>query len=92
MEQLNDKNTDCWLARVNKIEKVLKISKNIFYNKSSGKKLLNSIKGNFDRYFLDKINEIKITGSDLSDHNKLRTYNTLKSSFTREPYVDLVTK
>ena len=24
------------------------------------------------------------------DHNKLRTYRTLKSSFTREPYIDLV--
>ena len=90
MKQLNDRNIDCWLARVIKVEKVLKISKNIFYNKSSGKKFLNILKGKFDRYFLDKINEIKITGSDLKDHNKLRTYKTLKSSFTREPYVDLV--
>ena len=28
--------------------------------------------------------------NDQSDHNKLRTYRTFKSSFTREPYIDLV--
>ena len=28
--------------------------------------------------------------SDTSDHNKLRTYRLYKSSFTREPYIDLV--
>ena len=28
--------------------------------------------------------------SDTADHNKLRTYRTYKSSFTREPYIDLV--
>ena len=30
------------------------------------------------------------TNQDPSDHNKLRTYKTYKSSFTREPYIDLV--
>ena len=35
-------------------------------------------------------NEIKTTGSDSTDHNKLRTYKLLKSSFTSEPYITLV--
>jgi hypothetical protein len=30
------------------------------------------------------------TNQDPADHNKLRTYKTYKSSFTREPYIDLV--
>ena len=90
MEQLNSKNADCWLRKVIDIEKLLKIPSNIFYNKTSGKKILKLIKSKFDSYYLDKINEIKLSSSDSHDHNKLRTYKSLKSSFTREPYVDLV--
>ena len=40
--------------------------------------------------FLDKINETKLSDLDQLDHNKLRTYRTYKSSFTREPYIDLI--
>ena len=90
MEQLNDKNADCWLRRVNHIEKLLNVPNNIFYNKSSGKKILKFIKSKFDSYYLNEINKIKPSSSDLHDHNKLRTYKSLKSSFTREPYLDLV--
>ena len=63
---------------------------NIFYNKSSGKRLLTTIKSKFDVHFLGKIREVKQSSSDTHDHNKLRTYRTLKSSFTREPYVYLI--
>ena len=90
MENLKSKNCDSWLTRVDKIEKLLNIPQNIFYNKVSGKKLLVILKSKFDSIFLAKINEVKISSSDQLDHNKLRTYNTLKSSFTREPYIDLV--
>ena len=37
-----------------------------------------------------KIKEIKIKGNDMTNHNKLRTYQKFKSSFTREPYLNLV--
>ena len=42
----------------------------------------------FDRFWLDEINAVKI----VNDHNsnKLHFYSTLKSSFSREPYFDLV--
>ena len=48
------------------------------------------VKSKFDVHFLDKINEVKFSNLDTNDHNKLRTYKTLKSSFTREPYIDLI--
>ena len=47
-------------------------------------------KDKFDRYWLDCVNVTKTTNNDQLDHNKLRTYKRYKSSFTREPYVDLV--
>ena len=90
MEKLKNINCDSWLTRVCKIEKVINIPQNIFYNKTSGKKILAILKSRFDLNFILKINEVKQTNSDPMDHNKLRTYRTLKSSFTREPYIDLV--
>ena len=90
MENLKNKNCESWLTRVNKIENLLNIPKTLFYNKVSGKKLLVILKSKFDSIFLAKINEAKISSSDQVNHNKLRTYNSLKSSFTREPYIDLV--
>ena len=90
MEGLKSNNCDSWLTRVCNIEKILNIPTNVFYNKSSGKKLLTILKNRFDSIFIQKINEVKKTSLDPFDHNKLRTYRTLKSSFTREPYIDLV--
>ena len=90
MEGLKSNNCDSWLTRVCNIEKILNIPPNVFYNKSSGKKLLTILKNRFDSIFIQKINEVKKTSLDPFDHNKLRTYRTLKSSFTREPYIDLV--
>ena len=90
LETMSSKGQDCWLTRVNKIEKSLKIPLNIFYNKTSGKRILTFLKGKFDGYFLDQINKIKLVGPDTSDHNKLRTYKSFKGSFTRDPYLTLV--
>ena len=91
MEALNRANCDTWLSKVEKIENTLKTPKNIFFNPSSGKKILKHLKSKFDRHFLTKINEFKQSNNDTFDHNKLRTYKTFKSSFTREPYLNLVT-
>ena len=90
MEQLSKQNSDTWLTRVCQIEKILKIPQNIFLSKTSGKRLVAILKSKFDIHFLEKINEVKLSNSDTNDHNKLRTYKTLKASFTREPYVDLI--
>ena len=42
----------------------------------------------FDRFWIDEVKKEKLINGVNS--NKLRFYATLKGSFTREPYVDLV--
>ena len=59
-------------------------------SKTSGKTLAKIVKSKFDRYWLDKINELKHNKHDNLDHNKLRVYKQFKSSFTTEPYIKLV--
>ena len=54
-EKLTNQGQDCWLSRVNKLEQNLKMPKNVFYNKVSGKKLVVSLKSKFDRFYLNKI-------------------------------------
>ena len=63
---------------------------NIFYNNTSGKRILVLLKSKFDIHYLKKINETKLSNSDALDHNKLRTYKTYKASFSREPYIDII--
>ena len=47
------------------------------------------VKSIFDSFWLDEINSVK-ADNHVVKHNKLRFYSTLKSSFSREPYLDLV--
>ena len=90
MESLKNIKGDSWLSRVSQIENILQLPNNIFFSKSSGKRLSTLLKSKFDSHYLEKIREIKMSKIDSHDQNKLRTYRTFKSSFTREPYVDLV--
>ena len=90
MSQMSNSNQDCWLTRVEKIEKLLKIPRDLSRTKTSGRKLATIIKSKFDRYWLDKINESKTNKNDNFNHNKLRVYSVFKSSFTIEPYISLV--
>ena len=90
MSQMSNSGQDCWLTRVEKIEKLLRIPSHLSWSKTSGKKLATIVKSKFDRYWLDKINEFKTNKNDNYDHNKLRVYKLFKSSFTAEPYVTLV--
>ena len=85
---------DCWLARVNKMQSLLDISDRFYFIKGSGKVTTTKLNSQFDRHWLDCLNMTKTNPNqdpaDTTDHNKLRTYRTYKSSFTREPYIDLV--
>jgi hypothetical protein len=91
MQTMASSGVDCWLTRVNKIQTLLNISDRFTFKKGSCKITTSSLKSQFDRYWLDCLNMTKTkTNDDQSDHNKLRTYKTYKSSFTREPYIDLV--
>ena len=87
MESFVDSGQDCWLTRVRKIEQLFNIPSFNRYCKSkivdtSIKKRVRSL---FDRFWLDEVNLVK-PDSNGTNHNKLRFYSTLKSSFSREPY------
>jgi hypothetical protein len=94
MQTMASSGVDCWLTRVNKVQSLLDISDRLHFKKGSGKVTTSKLKSQFDRHWLDSLNMTKTKTnqdpSDPSDHNKLRTYRTYKSSFTREPYIDLV--
>ena len=81
---------DCWLTRVRQMEGLLNLPRLSYFSKTSGKRLSSVLKSKFDRYWIDSVNEIKTNSLDNNDHNKLRVYKTFKSSFTREPYINLV--
>jgi hypothetical protein len=87
MQNLAEQGFDCWLTRVNRMQTLLKISTPGSSHRT-GKIVTKNIRGRFDRYWLDKINEVK--GTDGVNHNKLRTYKEFKGSFTIEPYIGLV--
>lgn len=82
---------DSWRSRVEKIKKILNfksipgyVSKGSVATQSKCK--LHSL---FDRFWIEQVNQVNI-GNDGQDHNKLRFYKTLKSSFKIEPYIELV--
>ena len=77
---------DTWYSRVQNIKSVLGIPQLYGCNDSVSLQLNRKLHSLFDRYWLDQVNTVKI-GSDGLDHNKLRFYRTLKSSFTQEPYI-----
>ena len=90
MKNFSRTGTDCWLLRTEKIEKILGIPtfQGHFRKEKVKFKLKHILHSIFDRYWKDKLSEIK-TGDDGINHNKLRFYSTIKSSFTSEPYLDL---
>jgi hypothetical protein len=89
MQVMAENKDDCWLTRVNMIQKLLNIPNRPVFKKASGKRTTADLKGCFDRLWVDSINRTN-SFNDQVDHNKLRTYRTFKASFTREPYVDQV--
>ena len=88
MRQMAGVDQDCWLTRVQKMEKLLGLP-SIYLSKSSGKLLKSRLKEKFEVFWLNKINDAKL-GPDGINHNKLRTYSKIKTSFSREAYLDLV--
>ena len=88
MRAMAQADQDCWLSRVEKIETLFNSPK-IRLSKSSSKVLNNSLRKKFDLHWLTEVNRVKL-GADQINHNKLKTYSTLKSGFTREPYLSLL--
>ena len=93
MREMSSSGVDCWLTRVKKIQTLLNIPDRPLFKRGQGKKTTCLVRGKFDRFWLDCINSKNnsdLISADQADHNKLRTYRVFKSSFTREPYLDLV--
>ena len=90
MSSYADSGLDCWLSRVRKLESLFGIPtlKNYLKKENAGNIVKKRVQSVFDRFWLEEINAVKF----VNDHNsnKLRFYSSLKSSFSKEPYFDLV--
>ena len=85
-EMANKPYLDTWYSRVQDMKTVLGIPRLYGCNDSVGSQLNRKLHSLFDRFWIDQVGADK-TGSDGIDHNKLRFYKKLKSSFTQEPYI-----
>ena len=81
---------DTYYKRVSNIKSLLNIDNLIGSKERMGTHIDNKLKGSFDRFFLDEINQVKLGKNDSLDHNKLRFYNQLKGTFKIEPYIENV--
>ena len=91
MSSMTSKGQDCWLNRVDTIMNLLKINHSDHtLSKVASRKFSSSLKSKFDIFWKKKVNEIKHVNNDHLNHNKLRVYSTLKSSFKSEPYLEFV--
>ena len=78
---------DCWLSRVQSIERLVKVP-----NNGSGlnsKTIGRHIRAKFTSFWLQQISAEK-QGPDGLDHNKLRTYKQFKGFFGIEPFLGFV--
>ena len=64
MSEMSKNGADCWLTRVNEMQKNLKMSQNLKSTKFLGKNITKKLKGKFDMFWLKKINEFKNNNSD----------------------------
>ena len=88
MATMASQGVDCWLTRTNKMAAILDIPL-VNYSAGSGHMILKTVRGCFDRYWLDEVKSTR-TGVDNEQHNKLLTYSSFKASFSTEPYITLV--
>ena len=84
MRAMADQSQDCWLTRVQKMEKLLNTPKLPSLSLTSGKILLADLKLKFEAFWKHTILEQKI-GPDGINDKKLRAYSTLKNSFCLSP-------
>ena len=87
MADMAGQGKDCWLSRVQNIERLVKLPIN-----SSGlnsKTVGRHIRAKFSSFWLQQINAEK-PGPDGFDHNKLRTYKKFKGVFDIEPFYSFV--
>ena len=84
MKAMAARDQDCWLTRVQNIEKMLKTTKLAGPSKTSGKTILSFLKILFEKHWHEQVTKVKM-GRDNKDHNKLRTYSKLKRVLVKNP-------
>ena len=89
LSEMDNLGIDNWLYRVQQVEKLFNLSIHPRFKTadSVGKYVKQKLQSQFDLYWKNEISCKKLDENGV-DHNKLRFYSTLKSSFTREPYID----
>ena len=92
MKTMADINIDCWYHRVSKLKSIFNIPNFNGRNNpdSIGKNISNVLESKFSLFWKQEVNKIKLVHNDNTDHNKLRFYKTLKSTFDIEPYVESI--
>ena len=92
MSKMESVGQDCWLTRINKIEKILDLKRgySALLSKIPKSLFISQLKSRFDVHWLRKINEIKNNHGETFNHNKLCVYNQFKASFDIEPYINYV--
>ena len=88
MTQMSKLGQDCWLSRVEKMEKLLINKPPNQHSKQSGKVILTSIKSKFERFWLDEVQRGRL-GRNGEIQNIIRTYRQFKGTFGLEPYLTL---
>ena len=79
---------DCWLTRVDKMADLFNLPR-ISYGKVSGRRITHLIQRKFSIFWLNQVQAGR-PGPDGLNHNKLKTYSSLKSHFGMEPYIENV--
>ena len=89
LSEMDNLGSDNWLYCVQQVEKLFNLSIHPRFKTadSVGKYVKQKLQSQFDLYWKNEISCKKLDENGV-DHNKLRFYSTLKSSFTREPYID----
>ena len=92
MKQMSDRGIDCWYSRILKLKNLFEIPEFGNFSKSDtvGRKINSQLQNKFSYFWKVNINKFKQSPHDDLDHNKLRFYKTLKSSFSMKPYLSLV--
>ena len=90
MKALSTNSTDSWLSRAQTVQTAFGIE---LHGGMTPDRVSNIIKkhlqSKFQLFWKNEITDMKM-GQDNLSHNKLRFYAGLKSSFTREPYIENV--
>ena len=91
MKEMHTNNNDCWYGRVSKMKTLLSVDNfpSMHSLDSIGNKIKKKVQSQFSSFWKREVSREKLHENG-ANRNKLHFYQTLKSSFTIEPYLQLV--